>query len=95
MYFLQSTPCAIEAGFMIVTMVILAVQLLVIVLTCSVACGMVCYCRKRQIKGQSQKGKQSPPYNYIHTCAIQLSGKHNMYKFYLLAMYLNWWFLNS
>ena len=67
MYFLQSMPTSTTvAGFMIVAMVILAVQLLVIVLTCSVACGMVCCCRKRHMKGQSQKGKQSPAYIYIH-----------------------------
>ena len=53
----EATAYFPETSFMVVAMVILAVQLLVIVLTCSVACGMVCYCRRKFMNGQSQKGK--------------------------------------
>ena len=62
----EATAYFPETSFMVVAMVILAVQLLVIVLTCSVACGMVCYCRRKFMKGLSQKGE-------YHSCCESMS----------------------
>ena len=61
-----STAFLPETDFMMVAMVILAVQLLVIILTCTVACGLVCYCRRKPVKGKSQRKGKWITFNCVH-----------------------------
>ena len=55
-----------ETGYMMAVLVTLALQILVIVLTVTISCGMACCFRKKLEKGHVQRGKWiTPPLKYV------------------------------